>query len=99
MKLGTALDYTADMGCLISQTQLDTVTTHVDDAVSKGAQVLAGGRRRPDLGPYFYEPTLLGRVADGMTLFKDETFGPVVAVSQFSTEEEFLEGANYSHYG
>ncbi len=48
------------MGSLASRSQLETVEEHVEDAVSKGAEVLAGGRARPDIGPYFYEPTLLG---------------------------------------
>src|SRR4051812_10718711 len=56
MKLGTELDYGPSMGSLSSQTQLETVEAHVEDAVSKGAEVLAGGRARPDVGPYFYEP-------------------------------------------
>ncbi len=99
MKLTTGLDYSADMGTLISQDQLDTVTEHVEDAKSKGAEVLAGGRPRPDLGPYFFEPTLLKRVEDGMTLFRDETFGPVVAVSRFSSEDEVIDRANDSDYG
>src|SRR4051795_1288724 len=77
IKLGAELDYGDDMGSLISQDQLDTVKEHVEDAVSKGATVLAGGKARPDVGPYFFEPTLLGDVEDGMTLFADETFGPV----------------------
>ena len=99
MRLGTALDWSVDMGSLISRTQLDTVAAHVGDAVAKGAEVLAGGRARPDLGPHFYEPTLLGRVRDGMTLFRDETFGPVVAVSRFSSEDEVVARANDSDYG
>jgi succinate-semialdehyde dehydrogenase/glutarate-semialdehyde dehydrogenase len=99
MKLGTALDYSASMGSLASRSQLDTVETHVSDAVDKGATVLAGGRARPDVGPYFYEPTLLGSVADGMSLFRDETFGPVVAVSRFSDEEDVIARANDSDYG
>jgi succinate-semialdehyde dehydrogenase/glutarate-semialdehyde dehydrogenase len=99
MKLGTELDYSASMGSLASETQLETVKTHVDDAVSKGASVLAGGRARPDIGPYFYEPTLLGSVADGMSLFRDETFGPVVAVSHFSELEDVIARANDSDYG
>jgi aldehyde dehydrogenase (NAD+) len=99
MKLGAGLTYDHDMGSLISQTQLDTVKEHVDDAVAKGATVLAGGRARPDIGPYFYEPTLLDRVKDGMTLFADETFGPVVAMSTFATEEEAVRRANDSSYG
>ena len=99
LKLGTSLDYSCGMGSLISQEQLDTVIDHVDDAKSKGAEVLAGGRARPDIGPYFYEPTLLGKVADGMTLFRDETFGPVVSVARFESEDEVVKRANDSEYG
>jgi succinate-semialdehyde dehydrogenase/glutarate-semialdehyde dehydrogenase len=99
MKLGTDLDYGPAMGSLSSQTQLDTVREHVDDAVSKGAVVLAGGRARPEVGPYCYEHTLLGRVEDGMSLFRDETFGPVVAVSRFASEEDVVKRANDSDYG
>jgi succinate-semialdehyde dehydrogenase / glutarate-semialdehyde dehydrogenase len=99
MKLTTGLDYSASMGTLISQDQLDTVNEHVEDAKSKGATVLAGGKARPDIGPYFYEPTLLDRVGEGMTLFRDETFGPVVAIARFSSEDEVIERANDSDYG
>ena len=67
------------MGSLASADQLDKVRGHVDDAVGKGAEVLAGGRARPDLGPYFYEPTLLAGVTDEHGLCRDETFGPVAA--------------------
>jgi succinate-semialdehyde dehydrogenase/glutarate-semialdehyde dehydrogenase len=88
MRLGAGLNYDDDMGSLISRTQLETVEEHVGDAVEKGATVLAGGRARPDVGPYFYEPTLLADVSDDMTLFADETFGPVVSVSRFSSDEE-----------
>ena len=59
MTLGATLEWGNDMGPLISQAQLDTVTAHVDDAVAKGARVLTGGQARPDLGPYFFEPTIL----------------------------------------
>jgi succinate-semialdehyde dehydrogenase / glutarate-semialdehyde dehydrogenase len=99
MKLAAGLDFGADMGSLISRDQLDTVEAHVNDAVQKGAQVLAGGRARPDIGPYFFEPTLLGSVRDGMTLFRNETFGPVVAVSRFDAEDEAVQRANDSEYG
>jgi succinate-semialdehyde dehydrogenase/glutarate-semialdehyde dehydrogenase len=99
MKLGTDLDYGPSMGSLASQQQLDTVVAHVEDAMRKGAEVLAGGKPRPDIGPYFYEPTLLGRVADGMSLFRDETFGPVVAISRFDSEEEVVQRANDSDFG
>lgn len=99
MRLGAGLSYDYDMGSLISEEQLEAVRTHVQDAVSKGAVVLAGGRERPDIGPYFYEPTLLGDVRDGMSLFADETFGPVVAVSSFASEKEAVARANNSCYG
>ncbi len=99
MRLGAALNYDYDMGSLISAEQLETVCEHVENAVSGGATVLAGGRARPDIGPYFYEPTLLGDVREGMTLFADETFGPVVALSRFSSEEEAVQRANDSDFG
>src|SRR5215218_9685080 len=99
MKLSSALDYSADMGSLISRTQLETATAHVDDAVAKGATVLAGGKARPDLGPCFYEPTLLEHTREGMTLHRDETFGPVAAVARFSEAEEVIARANDSEYG
>jgi succinate-semialdehyde dehydrogenase/glutarate-semialdehyde dehydrogenase len=99
MTLSSALDYSAGMGSLISRSQLDTVTSHVDDAVGKGATVLAGGRARPDLGPYFYEPTLLEHTREGMTLHRDETFGPVAAVARFSDTDEVVARANDSDYG
>jgi succinate-semialdehyde dehydrogenase/glutarate-semialdehyde dehydrogenase len=99
MKLGTDLDYGPSMGSLASQQQLDTVEAHMEDAVGKGAEVVAGGKARPDVGPYFYEPTLLRRVEDGMSLFRDETFGPVVAISPFSSEDEVVRRANDSDFG
>jgi succinate-semialdehyde dehydrogenase / glutarate-semialdehyde dehydrogenase len=99
MKLGFALDYGDDMGSLISEKQLDTVREHVEDAVDKGATVLTGGRARPDVGPYFHEPTLIADVREGMTLFADETFGPVVAVSRFGSDDEAVERANASRFG
>jgi succinate-semialdehyde dehydrogenase / glutarate-semialdehyde dehydrogenase len=99
MKLSAALDYSADMGSLISEKQLKTVTDHVDDAVAKGATVLAGGKPRPDIGPHFYEPTILSGVREGMAAFADETFGPVVSLYRVDSEEEAIEKANDSEYG
>jgi succinate-semialdehyde dehydrogenase/glutarate-semialdehyde dehydrogenase len=99
MRLGAGLSYDYDMGSLISQEQLEAVRAHVDDAIANGATVLAGGKARPEIGPYFYEPTILGDVNGSMALFADETFGPVVAVSPFTTEEEAVQRANDSCYG
>jgi succinate-semialdehyde dehydrogenase/glutarate-semialdehyde dehydrogenase len=99
MRLGASLSYGDDMGSLISQDQLETVREHIGDAVSNGATVLAGGNPRPDVGPYFHEATLLADVSEDMTLFDDETFGPVVALSTFSSEDEAVRLANRGCYG
>ena len=99
LRLGSGLDWDTDMGSLISAEHLAKVDAHVRDAVEKGATVLAGGRARPDLGPCFYEPTLLADVTPEMTLFAEETFGPVVAVYRFESINEVVERANASPYG
>ncbi|PVG84721.1 succinic semialdehyde dehydrogenase [Nocardioides gansuensis] len=99
MTLGASLDWSVDMGSLISQDQLDTVQAHVDDAVAKGARVLAGGRARPDLGPYFFEPTILEGVTPDMTCFGHETFGPVVSLYRFHDESDAVARANEGDYG
>ncbi|KHL18554.1 succinate-semialdehyde dehydrogenase/glutarate-semialdehyde dehydrogenase [Mumia flava] len=99
MRLAPTIGYGADMGSLVSQAQLDTVVRHVDDAVARGARVLTGGRARPDIGPYFYEPTLLEGVDPTMTCFAEETFGPVVSLYRFGGEAEAIERANDGEYG
>jgi succinate-semialdehyde dehydrogenase/glutarate-semialdehyde dehydrogenase len=75
------------------------VNDHVQDALAKGAKLLAGGRARPDIGPYFYEPTVLENVTEPMVVCSQETFGPVVAVYPFDDEEEAVDRANASDYG
>ncbi|MEU7986268.1 succinic semialdehyde dehydrogenase [Streptosporangium canum] len=99
MKLGAGLDWSVQMGSLTSRRQLDAVGAHVDDAVAKGAEVLAGGRARPDVGPLFYEPTILAGVDESMDLCREETFGPVVSVYRFADEDEAVERANDTVYG
>lgn len=98
-KLGPGLEWGTDIGSLISQHQLDAVTAHVEDAVAKGARVLAGGRARPDLGPYFYEPTILEGVDPDMACFGQETFGPVVSIYRFHDEADAIARANAGEYG
>ncbi|MEU6966784.1 succinic semialdehyde dehydrogenase [Kitasatospora aureofaciens] len=99
LRLGGGLAYGADMGSLVSARQLDTTTRHVEEAVKAGATVLTGGRARPDLGPYFYEPTVLDGVTPEMAVCAEETFGPVVSVYRFDTEEEAVAAANSTPYG
>ncbi|GAB97334.1 succinate-semialdehyde dehydrogenase [Kineosphaera limosa NBRC 100340] len=97
--LGTNLTFEADMGSLISQAQLDRVEGQVRDALERGAVVLAGGRARPDVGPWFYEPTVLTDVQESMTLCRTETFGPVVAVYRVGSDAEAIARANDTEYG
>jgi succinate-semialdehyde dehydrogenase/glutarate-semialdehyde dehydrogenase len=99
VRLGASLTFADDMGSLASAEQLAKVEEHVGDAVSKGAEVLAGGRARPDLGPYFYEPTLLAGVTDEMEVCRAETFGPVAAVYRCASVDEMVERANDSEFG
>ncbi|MER6015422.1 succinic semialdehyde dehydrogenase [Streptomyces bluensis] len=99
MRLGTSLAYGADMGSLVGERQLETVTRHVEEAVANGAKVLAGGVARPDIGPYFYEPTILEGVEAPMAVCAEETFGPVVSVYRFKDEDEAVELANSTAYG
>ncbi len=99
MTLGATLGWGVDMGTLISQDQLDTVTRHVEDARAKGVRVLAGGNARPDLGPYFFEPTVLEGTTPEMTCFGEETFGPVISVYRFSDEADAVARANDGEYG
>jgi succinate-semialdehyde dehydrogenase/glutarate-semialdehyde dehydrogenase len=99
LTLGGAFDYSTDVGSLTTQSQLDRVSAHVADAVAKGARVLAGGTARPDIGPFFFEPTVLEGVTPDMDCFAAETFGPVVSVAVVDTEQEAILAANSSDYG
>ncbi|MEP9384156.1 succinic semialdehyde dehydrogenase [Nocardioides sp. KR10-350] len=99
MTLGGSLSWESDMGTLISEDQLRTAEAHVEDAVAKGARVLTGGRARPDLAPYFFEPTILEGVTPEMTVCGNETFGPVVSVYRVSSEDEAVARANEGEYG
>ncbi len=99
LKLGAALDFSCDIGSLISERQLQTVDEHVRDAVRHGAKLQAGGKARPDLGPAFYEPTILTGVTPAMRCYAEETFGPVVSIYKFATNQEAIERANDSRYG
>ena len=99
MRLGKSLAYGAEMGSLVGERQLETVTRHVEEAVSKGAKLVAGGVARPDIGPYFFEPTILDGVEAPMAVCNEETFGPVVSIYRFKDEDEAVELANSTPYG
>jgi len=87
------------MGSLASAAQLERVSAQVEDARSKGGRVLAGGRARPEIGPYFYEPTILTDVTAAMACRDDETFGPVVCVYRVNSDDEAILQANDSDFG
>jgi succinate-semialdehyde dehydrogenase/glutarate-semialdehyde dehydrogenase len=99
LELGTGFEYGPEVGSLQSAAQLAKTKRHVEDAVERGADVLAGGRHRPELGPYFYEPTVLADVTPEMTVFDEETFGPVVSLYPVEGVEEAVNRANDSPYG
>ncbi len=99
LRIGPGYSWDIDMGCLISDEHLKKVNTHVKDAVKKGAKVIVGGKRRPDLGPLFFEPTVLANVTPKMKLYAEETFGPVVSISSFRSLQEAIEIANDTEYG
>ncbi len=99
LRLGAEQAYGPEVGALASAAQIEKVTEHVDDAVAKGARVVAGGTARPDLGPFFYEPTVLAEVTEDMDVFEEETFGPVVAVYPYTDVDQAVEAVNDTEYG
>ncbi|SDM94740.1 succinate-semialdehyde dehydrogenase / glutarate-semialdehyde dehydrogenase [Halogranum gelatinilyticum] len=99
LTLGTDLDYAADVGTLASADQLERVECHVADAVETGASVVSGGRHRPDVAPYCYEPTILTDVDADSLVATEETFGPVVSVTPVADTEAAVAAANDSDYG
>lgn len=99
IQVGADTSWDVDMGSLVSASQLETVQSHVSDAVDKGATVLAGGNQRPDLGPYFFEPTVLSGVTPEMRCYADETFGPLVSMFEVADADEAVMLANDTPYG
>ena len=99
IRLGNGEDPSTDMGPLVNESQLKTVSEHVLDAVGKGARVITGGTKREDLKGYFYEPTVLTDVDHSMLCMKEETFGPTMPIMTFESEDEAIRLANDSKYG
>jgi succinate-semialdehyde dehydrogenase/glutarate-semialdehyde dehydrogenase len=99
LKLGAALDYTADLGSIASQAQFDTLVRHIEDAVAHGATVLTGGNPRPEVGPLFHEPTVLDGVPPEAVCYGEETFGPLVSVYRVSSDAEAVKLANDTPFG
>jgi len=100
IKLGDGLDPGTGMGPLINGGRLAEIESIVADAVRGGATLAHGGKRPAHLNSgFFFEPTVLTDVADDMKVFAEENFGPIAAITRFSTEDEVIARANASDMG
>ncbi len=99
LEISAGFEFGPRVGSLITQEHLAAVESHVEDAVAKGANLLTGGKRRPDVGPLFYAPTILTNVDETMNLCRGETFGPVVSIYPVSSADEAVKLANDSDLG
>jgi succinate-semialdehyde dehydrogenase/glutarate-semialdehyde dehydrogenase len=102
LKVGNGLHQGVQVGPLIDVRGLEKVQAHVEDAVGKGAAVLTGGRTAQvngDLRGYFYEPTVLSGVNHQMKVMYEETFGPVLPIMTFDTEDQAISLANDTPFG
>lgn len=98
LRLGPSTDADTEIGPMIRQPQLEKVEQQLHDAVERGAQILTGGNRRPDLGPNFLEPAVVVNVNHAMQLMREETFGPVIAIQAAANAEEAIALANDSPF-
>ncbi|MFD2761100.1 NAD-dependent succinate-semialdehyde dehydrogenase [Lentibacillus juripiscarius] len=99
LKVGDGTDETVDVGPLINQDGLDKVSRHMQDAVSKGANVVTGGEPVTDGKGVFYQPTVVKDVDESMVVMQEETFGPVAPVQKITSDEEAAKLANDTPYG
>ena len=97
LSVGNGMD-DPDIGPLMNEKAVAKQEQHVADALAKGAKLSCGGRRHA-LGPLFFEPTVLTDVPDDALIMREETFGPVAAISSFETEAEAISRANDTEYG
>jgi acyl-CoA reductase-like NAD-dependent aldehyde dehydrogenase len=99
LRVGNGIGSEVEIGPMIHERQVKIVEDQVNDAVQRGARLLAGGKRLTELGGSFYAPTLLADVTADMNVMQEETFGPVLPVAPFDTEEEAVRLANDSMFG
>jgi acyl-CoA reductase-like NAD-dependent aldehyde dehydrogenase len=98
LRLGPGSDPSSDVGPLIRPHHVQRMQDLLDDAVQRGAKMLCGGNPRPDLGPNFFEPTIVNNVDSSMKLFQEETFGPILAIQTVRDAEEAIARANDSPF-
>ncbi len=96
LKVGNGLDPETKVGPLIEQSAIDKVQRHVEDAVERGAEVVAGGE---GLGGLFWQPTVITGVPADAAMSCEETFGPVAGIARFTSEEQAVNDANNTPYG
>jgi acyl-CoA reductase-like NAD-dependent aldehyde dehydrogenase len=88
-----------EIGPMIRLRQVEKIEEQLRDAIERGAEILSGGIRRPDLGPNFFQPTVVTRVNHSIQLMRDETFGPVIAIQTVASADEAIALANDSPFG
>ena len=98
LRLGRGSDPNTEIGPMIRPQHVQRMSELLADAVQQGARVVCGGRPRPDLGPNFFEPTVIVGVESSMKLFQDETFGPIMAIQMVKDAREALRRANDSEF-
>ncbi|QIP14912.1 NAD-dependent succinate-semialdehyde dehydrogenase [Spirosoma aureum] len=96
LRVGNGLDTDAQMGPLINEKGLNKVKHHLEDALSKGAKVIVGGKEMDGL---FFQPTVLTDITPDMIIAREEVFGPVAPVARFTSEQEVIQLANDTPYG
>jgi succinate-semialdehyde dehydrogenase/glutarate-semialdehyde dehydrogenase len=102
MKAGIGMNSDVSIGPLVDKAAVKKVDDQVQDALSKGAELVAGGRRLTENGldkGHFYAPTILSRVTPEMRIYREETFGPVAPVVVYDDDARVLDMANDTHYG
>jgi succinate-semialdehyde dehydrogenase/glutarate-semialdehyde dehydrogenase len=99
LKVGPASDPASQIGPMINARAIEKIERHVRDALERGARIVVGGSRLAALGPNYFAPTLFVGANAGMACSCEETFGPVVPVTRFETEDEVIAAANDTPYG
>jgi acyl-CoA reductase-like NAD-dependent aldehyde dehydrogenase len=99
LRVGHGEDRETDVGPLIRERQVQVVESHVEDAKARGARVVQGGKRLPELGLNFYAPTVLTNITQEMRILREETFGPILPIMAFDSDDEAVRLANDSEYG
>lgn len=99
LRQGNELGFEEDVGAVFWDRQMDIIEAHVADAREKGANVIVGGRRNPDLKGLYYEPTVMTDVNHDMDIMQHETFGPILCIQKVKDEDEAIRLANDSQYG